>query len=68
MSDKNQCDGCRAGIPVERGFHDMGKGGYRDPMWCQKDRYLDERRCNCRFQQTGLVGHKKGCPFASEAP
>lgn len=37
----NQCDGCRAGIPVDKnGNHQMGKpGGYPDYMACTKDRY-----------------------------
>lgn len=39
--DKNQCDGCCAGIPVdELGYHRMGKpGGYSDLMFCQASKY-----------------------------
>ena len=38
---KNQCDGCQAGVPVDRnGNHRMGgKNGYPDLMGCQKFRY-----------------------------
>jgi hypothetical protein len=36
----NQCDGCRAGIPVENGMHAMGiPGGYADKMMCTASRY-----------------------------
>lgn len=36
----NQCDGCRAGVPLKDGKHRMGKpGGYADWMICTKDRY-----------------------------
>ena len=36
----NQCDGCRAGVPVdENGNHHMGKGSYPDLMKCQKSVY-----------------------------
>lgn len=40
----NQCDGCKAGLPVDKnGNHCMGKpGGYPNLMGCQKDRYVDE--------------------------
>lgn len=38
--ERNQCDGCQAGIPVEIGMHRMGKpGGYVDLMACTADRY-----------------------------
>lgn len=38
--ERNQCDGCQAGIPVESGMHRMGKpGGYADLMACTADRY-----------------------------
>ena len=38
--DRNQCDGCQAGIPAENGMHRMGKpGGYPDLMACTADRY-----------------------------
>lgn len=37
---RNQCDGCQAGIPLEDGAHRMGRlGGYPDLMSCQKERY-----------------------------
>ena len=39
-AQRNQCDGCQAGIPVEDGMHRMGKpGGYVDLMACTADRY-----------------------------
>lgn len=38
--ERNQCDGCQAGIPVENGRHRMGKPGrYPDLMLCTADRY-----------------------------
>ncbi len=38
--ERNQCDGCQAGIPVENGMHRMGKpDGYPDLMACTADRY-----------------------------
>lgn len=38
--ERNQCDGCQAGIPVEKGIHRMGKpDGYADLMACTADRY-----------------------------
>lgn len=41
QGERNQCDGCQAGIPVdENGSHRMGRaGGYPDLMHCQKERY-----------------------------
>jgi len=41
VEEQNQCDGCRAGVPVDkRGFHRMGKpGGYSNLMYCQAYRY-----------------------------
>ena len=37
---RNQCDGCQAGIPLVDGAHRMGRpGGYPDLMSCQKERY-----------------------------
>lgn len=40
MTERNQCYGCQAGIPVnERGQHDMGAGAYRDPMVCEAKMY-----------------------------
>jgi hypothetical protein len=38
----NQCDGCRAGIPVdENGNHRIGEpGGYSNLQACEKDKYL----------------------------
>jgi hypothetical protein len=36
----NQCDGCRAGIPLENGMHAMGiPGGYADKMMCTASHY-----------------------------
>jgi hypothetical protein len=35
----NQCDGCRAGKPLENGKHRMGAGTYPDWMACQAKRY-----------------------------
>ena len=38
--EENNCDGCKAGIPVdEYNYHRMGKGIYPDFMICQKDKY-----------------------------
>ena len=38
----NQCDGCRAGIPVVDGKHQMGpKQKYSDYMVCTKDKYVE---------------------------
>lgn len=38
--ERNQCDGCQAGIPVENGMHRMGKpGGYVGLMACTAGRY-----------------------------
>lgn len=40
QGEKNQCDGCNAGIPVdENGMHRMGQGKYADYMFCQKSKY-----------------------------
>ena len=37
---RNQCDGCQAGIPVVNGAHRMGKpGGYPDTMSCTAKLY-----------------------------
>lgn len=37
----NQCDGCRAGKPVDHnGNHAMGEGRYPDYMCCKKDTYV----------------------------
>lgn len=39
-AEPNQCDGCRAGIPLINGAHRMGKpGGYADTMSCQAGKY-----------------------------
>lgn len=39
-AERNQCDGCQAGIPVVNGAHRMGKpGGYSDSMACQAAKY-----------------------------
>lgn len=38
--ERNQCDGCQAGIPVVNGAHRMGKpGGYADTMSCTAKLY-----------------------------
>lgn len=43
----NQCDGCIAGIPVDKnGSHRMGSGKYPDYMRCQKHRYVKETSDN----------------------
>jgi len=40
QGERNQCDGCQAGIPLVDGAHRMGRqGGYPDLMSCQKERY-----------------------------
>lgn len=37
---RNQCDGCQAGVPVVNGAHRMGKpGGYPDTMSCTAKLY-----------------------------
>lgn len=39
-SERNQCDGCQAGIPLINGAHHMGKpGGYSDKMSCAAHLY-----------------------------
>lgn len=39
-AERNQCDGCQAGIPSVNGIHRMGKpGGYSDSMACQASKY-----------------------------
>lgn len=39
-AQRNQCDGCQAGIPVVSGAHRMGKpGGYPDTMSCTAKLY-----------------------------
>ena len=39
----NQCDGCRAGKPLERGYHRMGnESEYPDLMKCERERYLTD--------------------------
>lgn len=39
-AERNQCDGCQAGIPVVSGAHRMGKpGGYPDTMSCTAKLY-----------------------------
>lgn len=43
--EKNQCDGCQAGKPVdEKGLHRMGEGRYFDYMLCQADKYKEEKK------------------------
>lgn len=40
QGERNQCDGCQAGIPLIDGAHRMGRpDGYPDLMSCQKERY-----------------------------
>lgn len=42
--EKNQCDGCQAGIPLINGCHRMGEpGGYSNSMRCQADKYKGEQ-------------------------
>lgn len=41
----NQCDGCRRGLPITNGMHDLtGEvGSYpSEKMWCTKELYEDE--------------------------
>ncbi|NAP01988.1 hypothetical protein B1F73_15080 [Pseudomonas syringae] len=39
-TERNQCDGCQAGIPIIRGCHRMGKpSGYSDLMSCTAKLY-----------------------------
>ncbi|MGZ5225338.1 MAG: hypothetical protein ACXWCS_14325, partial [Burkholderiales bacterium] len=38
----NQCDGCRAGRPIDaNGNHRMGDGEYGDLMHCQREKYVN---------------------------
>lgn len=38
--ERNQCDGCRAGKPLDsNGNHRMGEGSYPDLMGCQAEKY-----------------------------
>jgi hypothetical protein len=72
--DDNQCDGCRAGYPVnERGFHIMGSGKYPDLMACQAYRYRavqpDEARVALTEASTAAMGTETApgryhCPVA----
>lgn len=42
IGEKNQCDGCRSGIPLVNGSHRMGReGGYPDFMRCAAKLYAD---------------------------
>lgn len=39
-TQRNQCDGCQAGVPLENGKHRMGRpGGYPDLMSCTAHLY-----------------------------
>lgn len=39
-AERNQCDGCQAGIPLVKGSHRLGRpDGYADTMSCQAGRY-----------------------------
>lgn len=41
-AERNQCDGCQAGIPVINGSHRMGRpGGYPDYMSCTAELYRE---------------------------
>lgn len=55
----NQCDGCRAGVPTEIRETKVGnttltsklhlmstRGGYRDYMICEADRYKEDKQEN----------------------
>lgn len=62
---RNQCDGCQAGIPVVNGAHRMGKpGGYPDTMSCTAKLYADDRPAGCCCPPRGHVGLWAGamCP------
>lgn len=49
-AERNQCDGCQAGIPVVNGAHRMGKpGGYADSMACQAAKYAGAEPCAPKF-------------------
>lgn len=70
-AERNQCDGCQAGIPLFNGTHRMGKPGqYADTMSCQAGRYASAepeppqsepekpRRCaSCDNCQGFNIGH-----------
>ncbi len=55
---KNQCDGCRRGIPINKNGIHIGPGGFwhGDYQSCTADRYKD--LCDCDMR-TKLVGD--GC-------
>lgn len=42
--ERNQCDGCQAGRPVENGNHRMGDGAYPDLMGCTANLYAAVER------------------------
>lgn len=55
--ERNQCDGCQAGIPVVNGVHRMGKpGGYADLMGCTAKLYKPAcgSDCNQIREESGL--------------
>lgn len=57
---RNQCDGCQAGIPLVDGAHRMGRpGGYPDLMSCQKERYENPE------QAEGAQGEREACSECS---
>lgn len=57
---RNQCDGCQAGIPLVDGAHRMGRpGGYPDLMSCQKERYKHPE------QAEGAQGEREATPNPS---
>lgn len=54
---RNQCDGCQAGVPVVNGAHRMGKpGGYADTMSCTAKMYVEERPDGCCCPPKGHTG------------
>lgn len=55
--ERNQCDGCQAGIPVVNGAHRMGKpDGYPDTMSCTAKMYVEERPDGCCCPPKGHTG------------
>jgi hypothetical protein len=55
--ERNQCDGCQAGIPVVNGAHRMGKpDGYPDTMSCTAKMYVEERPNGCCCPPKGHTG------------
>ena len=60
---KNQCDGCKLGLPIEKGIHiHPGETGWnRLHMTCTKDRYSEKHGAIAQLvehwpEEPGVVG------------